>query len=189
MVDWRNVDTTTHQHHVVAHVIGAKVLGYFVYDETAYFLLDIGFIWHVYLNGEMGLIPHGMAIQELEIAENARSEIRSDIDALLKFGGTPQLRQLTAAVEQFEINRVELLEFAQKKRIEISGESSSIVFEADAGTGEVAIMGGEENAETELTGAVQAEMDFLRTQMKEQLGREPSDEELNEWLREHTESY
>ncbi|MDQ1522886.1 MAG: hypothetical protein QOE47_810, partial [Pyrinomonadaceae bacterium] len=29
----------------------------------------------------------------------------------------------------------------------------------------------------------------LRGRLRDELGREPTDEELNEWLREHTEGY
>lgn len=56
-----------HQDHVVAHVIGATPVGYFVYDETAYVLLDIGFVWNIYLDLEMGLVPERVAVSELGI--------------------------------------------------------------------------------------------------------------------------
>lgn len=64
---WTPAETNTHQDHVIAHVIGASVLSYFVWDETAYLLLDIGFIWNVYLDAEMGLVPEALALAELEI--------------------------------------------------------------------------------------------------------------------------
>jgi DNA-directed RNA polymerase specialized sigma subunit len=41
----------------------------------------------------------------------------------------------------------------------------------------------------ELAEAAREEEEFVRQQLKEELGREPSEDELNEWLREHTESY
>ena len=41
----------------------------------------------------------------------------------------------------------------------------------------------------ELVTAAREEEEFVRQQLKEELGREPSEEELSEWLREHTESY
>ena len=63
---WRVAGTNTHQDHVIAHVIGASPLGHFVWDETAYFLLDIGFIWNIYLDGEMGLLPEPMVMAELK---------------------------------------------------------------------------------------------------------------------------
>jgi hypothetical protein len=46
---WTAAETDTHQDHVIAHIIGATPLGYFVWDETAYIVLDIGFIWNIYL--------------------------------------------------------------------------------------------------------------------------------------------
>lgn len=64
---WHPAETNTHQDHVIAHVIGASVLSHFVWDETAYLLLDIGFIWNIYLDGEMGLVPEALALAELEI--------------------------------------------------------------------------------------------------------------------------
>ena len=37
--------------------------------------------------------------------------------------------------------------------------------------------------------AVRAEREYVRQNLREQLDREPSEEELDEWLREHTESF
>jgi hypothetical protein len=42
---------------------------------------------------------------------------------------------------------------------------------------------------SELVEMAREEEEFVRQQLTEELGREPSDEELSEWLREHTESY
>jgi len=33
---WRAAETNTHQDHVIAHVIGATPLSYFIWDETVY---------------------------------------------------------------------------------------------------------------------------------------------------------
>ena len=41
----------------------------------------------------------------------------------------------------------------------------------------------------ELSEAADEEEKFVREKLKEELGREPTQEELDEWLREHTESY
>ena len=82
MSEWTVAETNTHQDHVIAHVIGATVMGYFVWDETAYLLLDIGFIWNIYLDGEMGLVPQSQAIAELEASEEFKREIKSDIDSI-----------------------------------------------------------------------------------------------------------
>jgi len=45
----------------------------------------------------------------------------------------------------------------------------------------------EENSD--LTEAAVQEEAFVREKLKEELGREPTAEEVSEWLREHTESY
>jgi hypothetical protein len=34
--------------------------------------LDIGFVWNIYLDAEMGLVPEALAVAELKMAENAR---------------------------------------------------------------------------------------------------------------------
>ena len=68
---WAAAETNKHQDHVIAHVIGATPLGYFIHDETAYVLLDIGFIWNIYLDMEMGLVPQVMALSELGVDEES----------------------------------------------------------------------------------------------------------------------
>jgi len=68
---WTAAETNKHQDHVIAHVIGATPLGYFIHDETAYVLLDIGFIWNIYLDMEMGLVPQVMALSELGVDEES----------------------------------------------------------------------------------------------------------------------
>src|SRR6185295_18816035 len=86
MTNWTPQETTTHQDHVIAHVLGATFLGYFVFDETLYVLLDIGFIWTIFLDGEMGLLPHPVAVSELEIDTEAKEEVKKDVDLLLSNG-------------------------------------------------------------------------------------------------------
>ena len=68
--EWVPAVTNTHQDHVIAHVIGATPLGHFIWDETAYLLLDIGFVWNIYLDLEMGLVPQALAVTELEDLRN-----------------------------------------------------------------------------------------------------------------------
>jgi len=53
----------------------------------------------------------------------------------------------------------------------------------------------EDNSETVSRGdatledVAEGERDYLRRRLRDELQREPSEEELNEWLREHTEGY
>ena len=42
---------------------------------------------------------------------------------------------------------------------------------------------------SELVEASKAEEEFVRETLRTELGREPTGEEVDEWLREHTESY
>ena len=48
------------------------MVSYFLWDETAYLLLDIGFVWNIYLDAEMGLVPEALALAELNLDENLR---------------------------------------------------------------------------------------------------------------------
>jgi hypothetical protein len=91
--EWIEAATTTHQDHVIAHVIDATVLGYFVLGDAIHLLLDIGFVWKIYADGEMGLLPHPVAVAELEVDEELLAQIKVDIDVLLK--GGDELKLLT----------------------------------------------------------------------------------------------
>jgi hypothetical protein len=46
-----------------------------------------------------------------------------------------------------------------------------------------------EDTDASLDEAASREQDYLRRRLRDELGREPTDAELNEWLREHTEGY
>jgi len=46
-----------------------------------------------------------------------------------------------------------------------------------------------ENGGDDLTEAAKDEREYVRKRLNEELGREPSREEIDEWLRQHTESY
>jgi hypothetical protein len=44
-------------------------------------------------------------------------------------------------------------------------------------------------SKNELASAAEEEREFLKQALTKDLGHEPSEDELNAWLREHTESY
>ena len=44
-------------------------------------------------------------------------------------------------------------------------------------------------ADSELTEVAQTEHEYLHERLRKELGREPTEEELDEWLRRHTEGY
>jgi len=118
-VTWTPLETNTHQDHVIAHVIGATPLGHFVWDETAYLLLDIGFVWNIYLDMEMGLLPQSLAIKELEADDAKKSELRSYFDQLLESGNK----------EASPIESVELLEDGDTRRLVLNCERQTVVIE------------------------------------------------------------
>jgi hypothetical protein len=138
--EWSEEATTTHQDHVIAHVIGATVLGYFVYDLALYLLLDIGFIWTIYLDGEMGLLPHPVAISELDTDQEKRLEIQSDIDLLLREGlQAEQLRQLSIAPVNCLIEEVRFFASSDDRRLLIAGEEGSLTVDTSLSSGEIGI--------------------------------------------------
>jgi hypothetical protein len=105
---WTTAETNKHQDHVIAHVIGATPLRHFIHDETAYVLLDIGFIWNIYLDMEMGLVPERMAISEL------------DVDAELLPGTT---------VDCGPIQSVDLFEDGEERCLVLNCEQEKLVIE------------------------------------------------------------
>ena len=116
---WTPAQTNTHQDHVIAHVIGATPLGHFIWDETAYLLLDIGFVWNIYLDGEMGLVPQSLAINELEADDAKKSELRSYVDQWMQSGNQ----------EASPIESSELFESEDGRRLVVTCEEHELVIE------------------------------------------------------------
>jgi hypothetical protein len=107
-MSWTAAETNKHQDHVIAHVIGATPLEHFIHDEAAYVVLDIGFIWNIYLDMEMGLVPERMAISELNV----------DAELLEK-----------TSVECGPIESVELFEDGQERRLVLNCEQGALLIE------------------------------------------------------------
>jgi hypothetical protein len=138
--DWQIRDTSTHQHHVIAHVIGATVLGYFVFDDTIYILLDIGFVWRIFLDGEMGLLPHPVAVNELEVGEPLREQIKADIGILLGDNASHQpLEQLICPTADCLITDVSFFERRDERRLVVACEESSLSIETSLATAEIKV--------------------------------------------------
>ena len=116
---WTPAQTNTHQDHVIAHVIGATPLGHFIWDETAYLLLDIGFVWNIYLDGEMGLVPQSLAINELEADDTKKSELRSYVDQWMQSGNQ----------EASPIESIELFESEDGRRLVVTCDEHELVIE------------------------------------------------------------
>ena len=132
-MNWTEAETTTHQDHVIKHVIGATVLGWFVVGDAAHLLLDIGFLWTIYLDGEMNLLPQGVAISELEgsdLNQLDRAELALDADLLMSDGcGAMGLKRFTAAENECLIENVEVFSANSKRQIVIRGEVANVVVE------------------------------------------------------------
>ena len=109
---WTPAETNTHQDHVIAHVIDATPVGHFIWDETAYIVLDIEFIWNIYLDMEMGLVPHRLAISELEADDEKKRELS-------------EVRN----VESSPIESVELFEDGDERRLVLNCELDRLVIE------------------------------------------------------------
>lgn len=128
--------TNTHQDHVIAHVIGATVLAYIVLDEVLYILLDIGFIWNIFLDGEMGLLPHPVAVSELGVDGKTKEQIKTDIDALLA-GRTQNLLQLIQPPADCLITEVNLFADDDRRLLVLTGEAGSLEIETSLESGTI----------------------------------------------------
>jgi len=112
-------------------VIGATLLGHFIWDETAYLLLDIGFMWNIYLDGEMGLVPQRVTVTELDADDKTKTELRTGID-LLSQGkpgkpGTPA--HLTRMDHVGPIETVDFFESEDGRRLVLTCEQAIVVIE------------------------------------------------------------
>jgi hypothetical protein len=142
-MDWTQHETTTHQDHVIAHVIGATVLGWLIAGEAAHLLLDIGFLWTIYLDGEMNLLPQGVAIPELdadELTSADKTELVFDAQLLLDEGcDATGLKQFIASPGECLIVAVEVLAANSDRRIVIQGEIANLEVETSFESGQVSI--------------------------------------------------
>ena len=139
MTNWTPRDTTTHQDHVIAHVLGATFLGYFVFDEVLYVLLDIGFVWSIFLDGEMGLLPHPVAVSELEITADIKAELKADVDVLLSDGRAQEPTRLLRPPVECRIKDVSFFAAGETRRLVIVGEDANMVIETSLLTAEIRV--------------------------------------------------
>jgi hypothetical protein len=137
--EWSPIETGRHQDHVIAHVLGTTVLGYFEFDGAAYLLLDIGFIWTIYVDGEMGLLTQSLAISELEVDVNAKAELLADIQLLHDGESFEGLARMKPAPAECLIKEVSFYADVDRRRILITGEEVSLVVDTSLSTGEIHI--------------------------------------------------
>ena len=138
-VGWTPAETDTHQEHVIAHVLGATVLGYFVADEAAHFVLDIGFVWTILLDGAMGLVPHSMALAELNVAADERAAITADVRALYETTAGARLARITPAPDDCLVEAVEFYASETGRRLLLQCEGARISVETTLANGAIEI--------------------------------------------------
>lgn len=137
---WEPNETTTHQDHVIAHVIGASVLGYFVFDEVLYILLDIGFLWAIFLDGQMTLLPHPIAVSELDIDEQLREGLKTDIGVLLSDDPAPhQLLRMKPSPVFCQLKEVSFFKRGDQRRLTLTGEEWNLAIVTSLDTAEIKI--------------------------------------------------
>jgi hypothetical protein len=140
-VEWTPDETGTHQDHVIAHVVGATVLGYFKADDALHLSLDIGFIWTIFPDTEMGLLPESLALRELNVSAEERAHLSAELQQLhdeeTAEAATPA--HVTHAPAGCLIEEVRLLAKEELRRLEIHGELAALVVHASPITGEMSI--------------------------------------------------
>jgi len=137
---WEPEETGTHQDHVIAHVIGATALGYFEADDALHLSLDIGFIWTIFPDAEMGLLPQSVALKELNIGDEERALLSDDLRRLHDGDGDAEtFARITPAPAGCLVEEVRLLAKGELRRLEILGETSALFVEASPLTGEMSV--------------------------------------------------
>lgn len=127
--EWTPLDTNTHQDHVIAHVLGTTVLGYFVACEAAHLLLDIGFVWTIYVDAEMGLLPQAVAIGELSIDAEAKTELLADATLLHDGHDSSALKRMTQPPVDCLITEVTCYAQEERRRVLLHGEEANLAIE------------------------------------------------------------
>lgn len=125
--EWSQLETSRHQDHVIAHVLGATALGHFVLDGAAHILLDIGFIWTIHIDGEMGLLTQSLSIKELDIEAEAQAELLADVDQLHEGSDTAGLKHISPATVECLIKEVSFQQSGQRRRILIKSEEGNLI--------------------------------------------------------------
>ena len=134
---WADAETSTYQDHVIAHVVGATVLGHFVREEALHLLLDIDFVWTIYTDGQMLLRHERLALAELGLGDDERASLAAEFDALHAGGGldAETLSLTRRAPSGCEIGEVEFYSDGARRKFVVGGEGPGLVVESDTETG------------------------------------------------------
>ena len=137
---WADAGTSTYQDHVVAHVVGATVLGHFVREEALHLLLDINFVWTIFVDGEMLLRHERLALSELGLEDAERAALEAEFDALqADADGRGALSLTRRAPPGCTIKEVELYADGGRRKIVVCGEASGLSIETDVSAGEIIV--------------------------------------------------
>jgi hypothetical protein len=136
MDGWSQLATDRYQDHVIAHVVGATALGFFIIEDAAYVLLDIGLIWTVYTSGEMALMPQAVIISDLEAEESVKAELAADAERL-HGGETEGLTRMKVMPTECLIREVKLYARGTRRLLLLNCEESSLAIEGLPETGEI----------------------------------------------------
>ncbi|HEX8475025.1 MAG TPA: hypothetical protein VF666_13430 [Pyrinomonadaceae bacterium] len=141
MPEWLPHETSKHQDHVIAHVIGTTVLGYFLDTMAAQLVLDIGFVWTIYLDGEMGMLPEAVAVTELDASDADKEVLSQEIRALHGDGRDAEgLTRVWPAPVECLIEDVEFYANAHERRVLVRGEAASLAVEMSLATREIRVV-------------------------------------------------
>ena len=139
--EWSPVETTSYQDHVIAHVRGATALGYFEFDQAAHILLDIGFFWTIFIDGEMALVLQSLAIREFELAEEVRTALFADVQSLHDgLDDNKSLLRMKLAPTGALIKGVGIYALDDNRRILIECEKTNLVIQSSLSSGEMQII-------------------------------------------------
>ena len=135
---WQELETSVHQDHVIAHVLETTPLAYLIHDETIHLILDIGFIWSIYLDGQMVLLPHPVAVRELAVSASERAEIASDLDVLLAGAAHGTLKRMVSLPGTSTITGVDIYEDEGKRLFALRG-SDNVFIETSLVSGDIQV--------------------------------------------------
>lgn len=129
-MNWTELEISTYQDHVIKHVLGATILGWFVAEDAVHFALDVGLLWSVYVNSEMSLMALFVAIEDLEsegLSQTMIQELISDAQALNSNGReATDLKHFKSASVDCLVERIEVLGNEARRRVKVIGEVATI---------------------------------------------------------------
>ncbi|HYW71654.1 MAG TPA: hypothetical protein VE961_11505 [Pyrinomonadaceae bacterium] len=130
-MSWIELESSTYQHHVIHHVLGATVLGWVVIGDALHVLLDIGLLWTIYVNGEMSLMAQAVAIQDLVSDETSEiQQLTSDAQLLISEGREAAgLARFTPAPVECAIISVDVFASGSLRKIVVAGETADLTIE------------------------------------------------------------